>query len=240
MTRDIEPELLDHLPVDDAGAVGSRRDLRRLNRLMGHARILVRRTRPFWAEDRRLRLAEIGAGDGTFLLCVLKRLKLPPGRARVTFVDRLDLVSRETVEECRTLGGEGVVECADVFAWLETPRMERMDVIYANLFLHHFPDTELRRLLAGVARNTNQFIACEPARTRFALRSSKLLGWIGCNAVTRHDAVASVRSGFRGNELSALWPEDSGWTLTEERAGMFSHAFVAVRKPDKIHGMKRL
>ncbi|HVR35292.1 MAG TPA: class I SAM-dependent methyltransferase [Methylomirabilota bacterium] len=240
MTRDIEPELLDHLPVDDAGAVGSRRDLRRLNRLMGHTRILVRRTRPVWTEDRRWRLAEIGAGDGTFLLSVLKRLKLPPGGARVTFVDRLHLVSKETLEECRRLGCEGVVECADVFAWLETPRIERMDVIYANLFLHHFPEPELRRLLEGVARNTDQFIACEPARTRFALRSSKLLGWIGCNAVTRHDAVASVRSGFCGNELSALWPGDSGWTLSEGRAGVFSHAFVAFRKADEIHGMKRL
>jgi hypothetical protein len=56
-----------------------------------------------------------------------------------------------------------------------------------------------------------------------------LLWAIGCNAVTRHDATVSVRAGFSGNELSALWPADSGWQLTERRAGFFSHVFVARR-----------
>jgi hypothetical protein len=50
---------------------------------------------------------------------------------------------------------------------------------------------------------------------------------IGCNAVTRHDAAASVRAGFAGRELSALWPARPGWRLREGRAGLFSHLFVA-------------
>lgn len=50
------------------------------------------------------------------------------------------------------------------------------------------------------------------------------------NAVTRADAVLSVRAGFRGAELQALWPAATArWSLAETRAGLFSHCFVASR-----------
>ena len=56
-----------------------------------------------------------------------------------------------------------------------------------------------------------------------------MLRLIGCNDVTRHAAKISVRAGFTENELSALWPSDSGWRLTERPAGQFTHCFVAQR-----------
>jgi hypothetical protein len=56
-----------------------------------------------------------------------------------------------------------------------------------------------------------------------------LLFAIGCNDVSRHDAVASVRAGFSGRELSRLWPERDGWTLHEAPAWPFTHAFAALR-----------
>src|SRR5207248_743350 len=67
-TRQPEPELLDQLPAQDARALESRRDLRRLNALMGHAPRLAkawRRSHPDrWVQT----IVELGAGDGTFLL----------------------------------------------------------------------------------------------------------------------------------------------------------------------------
>jgi hypothetical protein len=56
-----------------------------------------------------------------------------------------------------------------------------------------------------------------------------MLGFIGCNGVTRHDAKASVRAGFTENELSNMWPAEKGWNLAEHQAGPFSHCFVAQR-----------
>jgi hypothetical protein len=38
MLRQVLPEILDHLPADDPEAIGSRRDLRRINFLMGNKR----------------------------------------------------------------------------------------------------------------------------------------------------------------------------------------------------------
>ena len=97
----------------------------------------------------------------------------------------------------------------------------------ANLFLHHFADKELRTLFSEVAAKADVFVCCEPRRSRLALIASRWLRCIGCGAVTRHDAPASVRSGFIGAELLKLWPSGPGWVCEEGEAGLFSHFFVA-------------
>jgi hypothetical protein len=84
-------------------------------------------------------------------------------------------------------------------------------------------------MLAGIAERASVFVACEPRRSRTALVGSHLLGLIGCNDVTRHDAVASVVAGFHGRELSMLWPQSTAWTLDEGPRGLFSHLLVARR-----------
>jgi hypothetical protein len=51
---------------------------------------------------------------------------------------------------------------------------------------------------------------------------------LGANDVTRHDAVASVRAGFRGRELCGLWPKSApGWRLGEHGVFPFTHLFHA-------------
>ena len=104
-----------------------------------------------------------------------------------------------------------------------------MEIAFVNLFLHHFNDVELKQLFAGIAPRCQAFVACEPRRSTFALFASRTVALLGCNDVTRHDAVASVRAGFDGDHLSRLWPDPVRWSMTERRAGMFSHLFVARR-----------
>jgi len=87
----------------------------------------------------------------------------------------------------------------------------------------------MKRLFARAAPLCRLFAASEPRRSNLALLGSRLSWVIGCNDVTLHDAVISVRAGFRGAELSALWPEQAGTILHEGAAGLFSHCFVAGR-----------
>jgi 2-polyprenyl-3-methyl-5-hydroxy-6-metoxy-1,4-benzoquinol methylase len=218
--RRLEPEWLDELPEHDARAQRSRRDLQRVNWIMGNAAILASRLPAGIA-----RLAEVGAGDGAFALRLIGRMRAKP--ATVTLVDRQSSVARDTIA---AFGRQGVaVESlrVDVFDWLKSTERP-FDAIVANLFLHHFDDDALRRLLGLVAARTSCFVACEPRRSALALSGSRLLGLIGCNDVTRHDAVASVRAGFRDAELTALWPRE-GWLVEESPSRLFSHAFVARR-----------
>jgi hypothetical protein len=227
MGRVVEREWLDELPADDPRARRSRGDLRRVNALMANARIVAAhllRVAPGPLGN----VAEIGAGDGAFALRVASRLPVPQAPATFTLVDRQAIVGAQTREAIARRGWQPRLATADVFEWLETA--PEFDAIVANLFLHHFDEAALGRLLAGVAARTRCFVACEPRRSALALTGSRLLGLIGCNDVTRHDAVASVRAGFDRDELSRLWPDRSAWILEERSRGLFSHAFVARRR----------
>jgi hypothetical protein len=221
----VEPEWLDVLPVEDRRAAVSRRDLRRLNGLMGHAGIMANLVMQNLPQTDVWHLTELGAGDGALTVKLLQCL--PPGLrpASITLVDRVPLVNAETVNDFSVLGCQARAVRADVFEWLESA--PAATVISANLFLHHFVDDELARLLRLAAARCTAFIACEPGRSALSLGASKLLGLIGCNDVTRHDAVVSVRAGFAGTELSDLWPGDSNSILEEGPAGLFSHVFAA-------------
>jgi hypothetical protein len=222
--RRVDPEWLDHLAADDPRAVRSRRDLRLMNRIMGHASI-IRRVLEQRAVGRPLRIAELGAGDGTLLERVLPKLSRY-STAELVFVDRQPVVSADTISRYAASRCSVSVAAADVFEWLSR-QTRSFDAIVANLFLHHFEVPQLRALFALAARSTSSFIACEPRRARIPLAGSRVLGLIGCNDVTRHDAHVSVRAGFSGAELSALWPADGSWRLEERRAGLFSHLFIA-------------
>ncbi len=177
---------------------------------------------------RPLRMVELGAGDGTLLLRLARRWAARGVKAEATLLDRQNLVSAETRRAFAALHWS--VECvaSDVFTWLEQSSPVA-DVMLANLFLHHFSDEQLATLFRLAAARTNLFLACEPRRAPLALAAARSLGLIGCHAVTRHDAVVSVRAGFAGHELTALWPAATEWTLRENSTGLFSHGFIARR-----------
>jgi hypothetical protein len=126
------------------------------------------------------------------------------------------------------LGWRAKAITADIFDWLRAAANARFDAVAANLFLHHFADPDLARLFSALRPIAPVFVAAEPRRTGFAHAASRLLWAVGAGEVTRHDAPASVRAGFRGSELSALWPAGSD-RLDERGAGLFSHIFAATR-----------
>lgn len=228
-SRRIEPEWLDELSPDDPRAMRSRRDLRRVNALMMNAAVVGREFRRSCRANSPCIIAEIGAGDGTFMLKLAKKTALPRQEARIVLLDRLDTVSRKTLAEFAALGWQAESVTADAFEWLARPADRVYDLIVANLFLHHFDPARLKVLLFLAAQRTRRFVACEPRRSGLALAGSRLLGLVGCNDVSRHDAVVSVRAGFDGLELSALWPASRAWVLKESAVGFFSHSFVASR-----------
>lgn len=228
MKRIVERELLDDLADDDPRAIASRRDIARLNRVMGNGSILGDLLRRGMSRRKPLRIVELGAGDGTLMLELARTIASEWQNVELALVDQKSTVSNGTREGFRALGWRAEVAVADVFDWLEKSDA-KVDVIVANLFLHHFPEKQLTRLLALAAARCEVFAACEPRRAYVPAIFSRLAGLIGCNGVTRHDAVVSVRAGFAGKELSGLWPAEEKWRLEEHEAGRFMQAFLARR-----------
>jgi hypothetical protein len=230
MIRTVQPELLDILPADDPHAIGSRRDLVRLNTLMQHGKVLADILGHLLARHGKARVIELGAGDGTLLLDIAQRLnrQKPTQQIEVTLVDRQKTARGNLMEEFQSFGWTARIAAADVFDFLEAETPGN-SIVVANLFLHHFNGTQLKELFALAAKRANAFVALEPRRSALPLFLSSMVGLIGCNSVTRHDAPVSVRAGFRGHELSHLWPAGNDWKLNERPLGLCSHVFIAER-----------
>jgi hypothetical protein len=227
--RIVQPELLDTLPPGDSRALHSRQDLRRLNHLMRHGAMMAGALQRALDRQPPGQITELGAGDGTFLLGVAQKISPWCPGTKVALPDLQNNISPETLAAFAALGWPVEAVVADVFDWLQTRGTNQ--VVIANLFLHHFETARLAGLLRLVAQHAKVFIAAEPRRSPWPRLCSRLLWVMGCNDVTRHDAVASVRAGFAGHELSTLWPDRLDWQLEERDAGLFSHLFIA----RKIH-----
>lgn len=227
MERSLQAELLDELPADDPRAVGSRRDLRRINALMGNARLMARAVRGAASYAAPRRIVDLGAGDGALLLRWVRRMpSLAPG-TEVLLVDCQDAADASVVTPLAARGLSPRKVQADALEWLRIQPAETGTWVLANLFLHHCTAESLRALFNALAEKAELFCACEPRRNWWSLAASKMLAVIGANAVTRQDAAVSVRAGFQGEEISALWPVDSRSRFREQRAGLFSHLFLA-------------
>jgi hypothetical protein len=236
LIRQVGPEWLDELPGDDPRAIRSRLDLKRINLLTAQASIMRRLLLDHWRREPPRTIIELGAGDGTFMLGLARTMKFRWPGVSLILIDRQNIVSAKTREDFARLGWRATIVRADVFDFLGSER-PRADVITSNLFLHHFSREQLERLFAYVATSTTLFAACEPRRGLSALTASRLLVAIGCNDVTRHDAVASVRAGFCGQELSKLWSRERKWELNEGMALPFTHRFVAHLRDYQPHGL---
>lgn len=246
MNRLVQPEILDTLPPDDPRAIRSRRDLRRVNAWMGNVGIIANALNEKWGNrsggwqtaavqkndssgflpKAATQITELGAGDGNFLLRVAKKLNWQNVKANL--LDRQKNISPETLAAFASLGWRAEAVVADVFDWPQTSGGD--EAVIANLFLHHFEDARLAELLRNISQRASLFIAVEPHRFRYAFPCAQLLRFIGCSGVTLHDAAVSIRAGFIHQEISALWPDKQNWQLTERRAGLFSHLFIAQKR----------
>ena len=195
---------------------------------MGNVQTVARALGESFPEKSPNCLVELGAGDGTFALQLVRKLFPLWQSIEIILVDRHPAVTSETLEQFEALNCRVEVVMADVFEWLKPE--QKVDAVFANLFLHHFEDNQLSDLLGLVSRRTSTFVACEPRRSGFAAAATHLLRGIGCNEITRHDATVSVHAGFCGREISNSWSDFEEWNLSESKVGLFSHLFAATKK----------
>jgi len=229
MKRVLTPEWIDLLPADDPRIVRSRRDILRLNRINHSDALMARLLRRVAGNQSPRTLTDLGSGDGLFVLHVARRLALHWREVNVRLVDTQPSVTPETLSAFNKLGWSADIVKADVSAATDWSRNGERHLYTANLFLHHFSNEQLREVFQRVAEHAHSFVAVEPTRGRPQHFVSRWLWLFGCGAATRHDGPASVRAGFRDQELSALWPAGGDWKINERNFGPFSHIFVATR-----------
>src|ERR1700722_19982734 len=160
MKRIVQSEFLDKLPPGDPRAIRSRRDLRRVNGWMRHHDIMAEALDKTFHSHPPGQITEIGAGDGTFLLCVAQKISPRWPDVNATLIDLQKNIALETFAAFASFGWHAEAVVADVFDW---PHADG-DIVVANLFLHHFDGARLAELLHMVSCRTKCFIAIEPHR----------------------------------------------------------------------------
>src|SRR5262245_18337964 len=163
LPRRLEPEWLDHLPADDPRAMRSRRDLTRVNSFMGNAGRMAKALLAYATSAPRT-ILDLGSGDCQFMLAVARRLAPRWSAVTVVLLDQQNIVSQATRAGFAALGWQAQLRSADVFDFLA--QASATYVVTANLFLHHFAEAELTRLLAQVAGKAALMVACEPRRSK--------------------------------------------------------------------------
>lgn len=210
----LQPELLDSLPPDDPDAIRARHEMLQVNGIMGNhrwiERMLRRHAAPGW------RITELGAGDGALSLRLMHA-----GLFDAEQLHALDLAPRPAVWPEAAAWTRG-----DVLA----QALPETEVVIANLFLHHFTAEQLRVLGSRLSPATRLIVAAEPAR----LWVHTVMGRLFCalaelNHVQRHDMQASIRAGFRGDELRQSLGLDADWRAEARMHPLGGYRFLAWR-----------
>ncbi len=211
------PEILDSLPPDDPAAVAGRRDLRRINAIMGNHRWICRRMADCHGAGS---ILEIGAGDGSLARGICQ--EYPHLAARY---HAIDLVPCPGNFPAGATWHEKNLWSPDAAALLA-----EASVIVCSLVLHHFTDEELRGLGSSIPRCV-RFFACEPCRRPLHLWQGRLI-FPFIHRVTRHDMIVSIRAGFRGGELAALLGlQTPPWSVSMEETFFGAGRMAALRSP---------
>jgi SAM-dependent methyltransferase len=188
--RVIEPEILDTLPLDEARA--SLRDLMRLNRYFGGRTALAALLRSAGLHPAdRFTVLDVGAASGD----MGREMRIRYPNATVVSLDHIPS-HLETADFPKV--------AADAFH-LPFAR-QAFDFVFSSLFLHHFDDDDVVRLLRSfgvIARRGVLVVDLERQWIPywFVPATRPLFGW---DAVTSHDARKSVAAAFRPPELAAL------------------------------------
>lgn len=190
--RIIEPELLDHLPPEEARP--NLADLVRINTKFGGHSVIRKRVAELANENDAFTVLDIGAASGDTARVIRK---LYP-RASITSLDN-NSVNLEAAPRPKVI--------ADAFRLPFAPCT--FDYVMCSLFLHHFRDEQVVALLRSFYTvAARALLVCDLERHIFPYWflpvTKRLLGW---NDVTVHDGHISVRAGFRKGELVELAKE---------------------------------
>ncbi|TFE68010.1 class I SAM-dependent methyltransferase [Methylacidiphilum caldifontis] len=221
-----EMEYLDIFPPDSVESIKGRRGLKKINFIMGNFfwfKKKVKNSLSFLSEP--AVFLEIGAGDGSlgqFLyqdsllrqkmsLTGLDRIPRPQGWPKDWNWVRMDLFD--------------FIECKD---FVDSSSFQG---ILANMVLHHFSSSQLKRLGEWINKIKPLFLYfCEPLRSRLTLVELALLRIGGLNQITFHDGWLSIKSGFYGEELPlSLGIDKVDWSYQLKQTLLGAYRLEAMR-----------
>jgi ubiquinone/menaquinone biosynthesis C-methylase UbiE len=203
--RIYEEEMLDAGEGTDDDVARSLSDLRRINRFLGGRKVVLRAisTCLDGANAKTVSLLDVGTGSADIPIAVAEHCRL---RGLETFVAAIDISERNLRISKTRLGVSSEVHLVQADS-LKLPFAARsFDFVTASLFLHHFRDEDVVKLLADFGRIAKRAVIVNDlvrnlvpyyfARVAFPIMAASFL--------TRNDGPVSVLRGFTAEEMNEL------------------------------------
>ena len=224
-------EILDG-PLDDLDAVaGNLRDLRRVNRLLGGARLSRLAIARLWPDGTSLAVLDVGTGGADIPVSLLADAARRGRSLRVEAID-----SRPEVIEAARLARPAVDRVSGlslrVADGLALPYPDgAFDVAHCSMVVHHLEPAEAVALLREMARVSRLGVVVNDlVRGRLFWAGAWVMSHAATrNRLTRNDAPMSVRRAYSRDELRGL-VDKAGLRTVGEVGGFMRHrvAIVAV------------
>lgn len=214
MKRVVEAEILDTLEPESEEARANRQDMRLLNRIMGNYRWFAKCVPEMWNGEGSI--IDFGSGAGE-LPVYLKNRRILKATDNVTGVDLWP----------RPAGWP------ESWQWLRQDLrnldfVEDNALLFGNHILHQFSSDFLITLGLIMKERRCTLMVCEPVRRKLHLWQIRMLWPLRLHQVSVHDAMVSVRAGFRGGELAKhLGLDEREWELRTCESWLGAYRLIA-------------
>ncbi|MBL9032924.1 MAG: methyltransferase domain-containing protein [Phycisphaerae bacterium] len=227
MQRRVDPEFIDDPRATPRQLRQAMFGMRVVNRTMGGISGLVRhlaRWSARWPTDRPITLLDMGTGLADIPLAAVAWARKRGIELRVTAID----ANERVLESARAHVAREpwiTVECLDALSLEERFAPRSFDYAHAGMFLHHFDEDGVVRLLRTMDRLTRAgFVWNDLLRTWRGYVPAYLVT-LPCPRALRHDARASLRAGFVEPEVRDL-ARRAGIDYAEYREQYFFQRFT--------------
>jgi len=203
--RIYEEELLDAGEGTDEDVARSLCDLRRVNRFLGGRKVVLRAISSCLdgTSPERVSLLDVGTGSADIPMAVAESCGL---RGLDTFIAAVDISERNLRISRARLGISSEIHLVRADS-LRLPFAARsFDFVTASLFLHHFRDDDVVRLLADFGRIARRAVIINDlVRNLVPYYFTRIAGPIlATSFLTRNDGPVSVLRGFTRDEMNDL------------------------------------
>ncbi|MBP9925547.1 MAG: methyltransferase domain-containing protein [Cyclobacteriaceae bacterium] len=199
-------EIMDDLDCHGSVVEQTLRELDFINKWLGGNEVTIRAVKSVWRKfpkDQPVHIADLGCGSGE-MLRLLARLAAKENRK--VFLKGFDAnpyiikYATDHSQEFNNISFEAI----NVFS--EEFQAQKFDLILSTLFIHHFSDTEVEKLLSDLVKQTRSAIIINDIhRHPLAFYAIKFLTRIfSRSAMVRFDAPLSVLRAFTKKEFLSI------------------------------------
>jgi ubiquinone/menaquinone biosynthesis C-methylase UbiE len=203
--RIYEEELLDSGAGTDEDVAQNLADLRRINRFLGGTRVILKSVSKIISdgEQDELSLLDVGTGSADIPMAVARWCRL---RGIDPVIAAVDLSERNLLISRTVLGIDSQTSLVRADALALPFEARSFDLVTASLFLHHFVEDDVVRLLTEFVRVAKRAVIINDlVRSLIPYYLIRMAGPVFATSfLTRNDGPVSVLRGFTAAELSLL------------------------------------